>query len=153
MLPELGARLGLERELSCGLRHLFSRRPLHDPGRLVIDLAAMLIDGGDCVSDLGVLAEQPDLFGLVASQSTASRLLHALGEQERAAIRDARRVARERAWALGARPARVTLDFDAQLLECHTEKDGAGPHRKGGFGFHPLHCFLEVLAPQMTIVA
>jgi hypothetical protein len=143
LLPELGARLGLERELSRGLRHLFSRRPLHDPGRLVIDLAAMLIDGGDCVSDLGVLAEQPHLFGLVASQSTASRLLHALGEQERAAIRDARRVSRERAWALGARPARITLDFDAQLLECHTEKHGAGPHRKGGFGFHPLHCFLD----------
>ena len=69
--------------------------------------------------------------------------MHALGEQERAAIRAARRVARERAWALGARPATVTLDFDAQLLECHTEKESGGPHRKGGFGFHPLHCFLD----------
>lgn len=143
LLPELAARLGLGRELSHGLRQLFSRRPLHDPGRVVVDLATMLIDGGDCVSDLGVLAEQPDLFGRVASQSTASRLLHALGEQERAAIRAARRVARERAWALGARPATITLDFDAQLLECHTEKEGGGPHRKGGYGFHPLHCFLD----------
>jgi hypothetical protein len=60
-----------------------------------------------------------------------------------AAIRVARRGARERAWALGARPRQVTLDFDAQLLECHTLKEGAGPHRKGGFGFHPLHCFLD----------
>lgn len=143
LLPELAARLGLERELSRGLARLFSRRPLRDPGRLVVDLATMLIDGGDCVSDLGALAEQPDLFGQVASQSTASRLLHALGEQERVAIRSARRQARERAWALGARPETVTLDFDAQLLECHTEKEGGGPHRKGGFGFHPLHCFLD----------
>jgi hypothetical protein len=143
LLGELAARLGLERELSCGLRQLFSRRPLHDPGRVVVDLATMLVDGGDCVSDLGALAEQPDLFGRVASQSTASRLLYALGEQERAAIREARRVARERAWSCGARPATITLDFDAQLLECHTEKEGGGPHRKGGFGFHPLHCFLD----------
>ena len=143
LLGELAARLGLERELSRGLRPLFSRRPVHDPGRVVVDLATMLVDGGDCVSDLGTLAEQPDLFGQVASQSTASRLLHALGENERAAIRDARRVARARAWALGARPQTVTLDFDAQLLECHTEKDGGGPHRKGGYGFHPLHCFLD----------
>ena len=143
LLPELAARLGLQRELSRGLRHLFRRRPVHDPGRLVVDLATMLVDGGDCVSDLGVLHRQPDLFGEVASQSTASRLFHALGERERAAIRAARRVARERAWQLGGRPERVTLDFDAQLLECHTEEESGGPHRKGGFGFHPLHCFLD----------
>ena len=143
LLPELAARLGLERELSQRLRHLFSRRPLRDPGRVIVDLATMLIDGGDCVSDLGALAEQPNLFGRVASQSTASRLLHALGEPERAAIRSARRLARERAWSVGARPQTITLDFDAQLLECHTEKEGGGPHRKGGYGFHPLHCFLD----------
>jgi hypothetical protein len=110
---------------------------------VLVDLATVLIDGGDCVSDLGVLAGQPDLFGAVASQSTATRLLHALGERELDAIREARRRARERAWRLGARPATVTLDFDAQLLECHTEKEGGGPHRKSGFGFHPLHCFVD----------
>jgi hypothetical protein len=110
---------------------------------VLVDLATMLIDGGDCVSDLGALAQQPDLFGQVASHATTSRLLHALGEKERAAIRAARRVAREQAWSLGARPETITLDFDAQLLECHTEKESGGPHRKGGFGFHPLHCFLD----------
>lgn len=143
LVCELAARLSLDRELSERLAHLFRRRPKHDPGRLLVDLATTLIDGGDCVSDLGVLAEQPDLFGRVASHSTATRLLHALGEPELAAMREARRCVRERAWLLGARPATVTLDFDAQLLECHTDKEGAGPHRKGGFGFHPLHCFLD----------
>ncbi len=143
LVVELAARLGVERELSSGLGGVFKRRPLHDPGRVVVDLATMLIDGGDCVSDLGALAEQPDLFGGVASHSTATRLLYALGEDELASIRVARRSARERAWSLGARPETVTLDFDAQLLECHTEKEGGAPHRKGGFGFHPLHCFLD----------
>ena len=102
LVPELAARLGLEGELSGALAHLFRRRPQHDPGRVLIDLATALIDGGDCVSDLGALAEQPDLFGSVASHSTATRLLHALGEAELAAVREARRVARERAWVLGA---------------------------------------------------
>ncbi len=143
LVVELAARLGVERELSSGLGGVFKRRPLHDPGRVVVDLATMLIDGGDCVSDLGALAEQPDLFGGVASHSTATRLLYALGEDELASIRVARRSARERAWSLGARPETVTLDFDAQLLECRTEKEGGAPHRKGGFGFHPLHCFLD----------
>ncbi len=152
LVPELAARLGLERELSQGLAHLFRRRPQHDPGRLLVDLATTLIDGGDCVSDLGALAEQPDLFGSVASHSTATRLLYALGEQELAAIREARRAARERAWALGARPATITLDFDAQLLECHSEKEGAAPHRKGGFGFHPLHCFCDETGEHLAAV-
>lgn len=143
LVAELAARLGLEGELSGALAQLFRRRPRHDPGRVLVDLATTLIDGGDCVSDLGVLAEQPDLFGAVASHSTATRLLYALGEPELVAIREARRRTRERAWRLGVRPARITLDFDAQLLECHTDKEGAGPHRKGGFGFHPLHCFLD----------
>lgn len=110
----------------------------------------MLIDGGDCVSDLAALADQPDLFGRVASHSTVSRLLYALSEEELAAIRAARRSARERAWALGARPAAITLDFDAQLLECHTEKEAAAAHRKGGFGFHPLHCFLDETGEQLA---
>jgi hypothetical protein len=152
LVPELAARLGLDGELSRGLARLFRRRPQHDPGRVLVDLATALIDGGDCVSDLGVLAEQPDLFGAVASPSTATRLLHALGEEELAAIRTARRVARERAWALGARPARITLDFDAQLVECHSEKEGAAAHRKGGFGFHPLHCFLDETGEQLAAV-
>lgn len=152
LVPELAARLGLDGELSGALAHLFRRRPLHDPGRVLVDLATALIDGGDCVSDLGALAEQPDLFGSVASNSTATRLLYALGERELAAIREARRRVRERAWALGARPARVTLDFDAQLVECHTEKEGAGPHRKGGFGFHPLHCFLDESGEHLAAV-
>lgn len=143
LVPELAARLELEAELSGRLAHLFKRRPVHDPGRVLVDLATMLIDGGDCVSDLGALADQADLFGQVASHSTASRLLYALGEEERAAIRAARRDARERAWAAGARPATITLDFDAQLVGCHTEKESAAAHRKGGFGFHPLHCFCD----------
>jgi hypothetical protein len=150
LVPELAARLGLEAQLSKALARLFKRRPAHDPGRVLVDLATTLIDGGDCVSDLGVLADQPDLFGQVASHSTATRLLHALGEDELEAIRDCRRQTRERAWAAGARPQTITLDFDAQLLECHTEKEGAGPHRKGGFGFHPLHCFLDETEEQLA---
>jgi hypothetical protein len=143
LVAELAARLGLTAELSQALSHLTRRRPLHPPGRVICDLATMLIDGGDCVLDLGALADQPDLFGEVASHSTASRVLHALGESERGALRQARAGARERAWAAGARPDEIVLDFDAHLLECHTEKEGGAPHRKGGFGFHPLCCWLD----------
>ncbi len=130
LVPELAARLGLADELSGSLAALHRRAPFHDPGRIACDLAAMLIDGGECVSDLGALAEQADLFGEVASHSTASRLLHALGPDERWALGEARGAARSAAWEAGAPPSEIVLDFDAHLLESHTEKEGAAPHRK-----------------------
>jgi hypothetical protein len=38
---------------------------------VLVDLATMLIDdGGERVSDLGALADQPDLLGQIASHST-----------------------------------------------------------------------------------
>jgi hypothetical protein len=148
---ELAARLGVTAALSGPLAHLYRRRPTHDPGRVLVDLAVMLIDGGECVSDLGALVDQPDLFGRVASHSTASRVLHALGARERAAIRAARAAARERAWRLGGRPERIVLDFDGHLLEVHSEKEGAAPNRKHGFGFHPLGCWLDETGEALAI--
>src|SRR5680860_122416 len=103
--PNWAARLGLPGALSGALAGLHRRRPVHEPGEVLCDLAAMLIDGGDCVSDLGALADQPDLFGQVGSHSTVSRLLHALGEGGREALRAARAKARERAFARAARNA------------------------------------------------
>ncbi|MEK7426108.1 MAG: transposase [Actinomycetota bacterium] len=36
------------------------------------------------------------------------------------------------------------LDVDASLVEIHSErKQGAAPHFKHGFGFHPMFCFLD----------
>lgn len=140
---ELAGRLGVTAALSAALGHLHRRRPTHDPGRVLVDLAVMLIDGGECVSDLGALADQPDLFGRVASYSTASRVVHAIGPGERSAVRAARAHARERAWQLGGRPERIVLDFDSHLIEVHSEKEGAAPNRKHGFGFHPLGCWLD----------
>jgi hypothetical protein len=51
------------------------RRGRHDPGRVIRDLAVMLADGGDCPSDLRVVHDQQPLFGGVASDATAFRLI------------------------------------------------------------------------------
>jgi hypothetical protein len=112
------------------------------------DLAVMLADGGRCVSDLQALAGQASLFGEVASVSTARRVVLSVGEQQLAGIRAARAAARSRAWAAGAAPGRVILDFDATPIDVHSEKQQAAGHYKGGFGFNPLlvSCGREVLA-------
>ena len=112
------------------------------------DLAVMAADGGRCVSDLAALAGQPALFGEIASVSTARRVLLSIGEAEIDRVRQARALARERAWKAGAAPERVILDFDATPISIHSEKEQAAGHYKGGFGFNPLlvTCGREVLA-------
>jgi hypothetical protein len=112
------------------------------------DLAVMLADGGRCVSDLVALGSQPALFGDVASISTARRVLLSVGEAELERLRAARAQARARAWAAGAAPEEVILDFDATPITAHSDKEHAAGHYKGGFGFHPLlaTCGREVLA-------
>ncbi len=148
LLPLAAERLGLTDALGWALAETRERRSVHDPGRVFCDLAVMLADGGRCVSDLVALGSQPALFGDVASISTARRVLLSVGEAELERLRAARAQARARAWAAGAAPEEVILDFDATPITAHSDKEHAAGHYKGGFGFHPLlaTCGREVLA-------
>ena len=140
LLSALADRLGLTEGLTAALR-CHSRKVRHEPGRVVRDLAVMLADGGDCLTDLGALRDQGVLFGEVASDATAYRCLERLDEAALSRMRAARAAARARAWGLGLAPQRLILDIDATLLTAHSEKEGAAGTYKGGFGFHPLLCF------------
>lgn len=152
LLVELADRLGLTAALSEAMAPTRERRSAHDPGVVVRDLAVSVADGGDHVSDLGVLRGQQPLFGAVASESTAHRVIKSIDAGRLEAIRAARAKARERAWDAGARPARITLDIDASLLTSHSEKEGAAGNYKGGFGFHPLLCYLAETGEPLAAV-
>lgn len=67
----------------------------HDPGRVLADLAVAIADGGECISDIATLADQPGLFGATASDSTVWRLLSRLTDADLAALGSARAAARE----------------------------------------------------------
>ena len=142
-LRELADVLGLTRALSRGMATAHRRRSAHDPGHVLRDLVVMLAAGGDCVSDLASLRDQPDLFGKVASTSTAWRVIDAMTEADLEILQEARRRMREHAWRRGAAPERIVLDFDATLVTAHSEKESAAPTFKRGFGFHPLTCYLD----------
>jgi len=145
LLAESADRVGLTGALSAGLAGVRGRRGRHDPGRVMRDLAVMLADGGDCLSDLRVVRDQQPLFGVVASDTTAFRLIDRVATEPGLldALRAARAKARERAWELGARPAEIVIDVDATLIGAHSEKEGAAGTFRGGFGFHPLLAFLD----------
>ena len=145
MLAETADRVGLTPALSGALAGVRERRGKHDPGRVICDLAVMLADGGDCLSDLRAVRDQEPLFGPVASDTTAFRLTERIAGDPGLleALRGARARARARAWELGARPQRIVIDVDATLIRAHTEKEGAAVNFKGGFGFHPLLAYLD----------
>jgi len=142
LLVELANRLGLTAGLSAAMAPTRERRCVHDPGVVLRDLAVAVADGGDHVSDLGVLRGQQALFGMVASETTAHRVLKSIDAGLLEAIRGARAKALAKAWDAGARPEELILDIDASLLLAHSEKQGAAGNYKGGFGFHPLLCYL-----------
>jgi hypothetical protein len=149
LLVETARAAGLDRALSGQLAPWRSMRARHDPGKVVLDVAVAIALGGDCLADLGVVRAQPDLFGQVASDPTVSRLIATLAtdpERALAALRAARAMARERVWKLvpvAAATGPVVIDIDATLVEAHSEKQGATPTFKRGFGFSPILAFLD----------
>jgi hypothetical protein len=145
LLAQVADRTGLTRALSLGLSAMKERHSGHDPGRVVRDLAVMLADGGECVSDLGGLRDQLALFGKVASSATAYRVIERISSEPELvdALRCAHAQARAHAWELGVKPQRVTIDLDATLVTVHSEKDGAAGNFKGGFGFQPMLAYCD----------
>src|SRR6266513_3423214 len=118
LLAEVADRVGLTRELADALEGVRDRRGRHDPGRVIRDLAVMLADGGDCLSNLRAVRDPEPLFGPVASDSTAFRLIDTIASEPELldALRVARAAARERAWGLGVGPERIVIDIDATLV-------------------------------------
>jgi hypothetical protein len=140
LLAQVADKVGLTSALSLRLGVLKARRRGHDPGWVVRDLAVMLADGGECVSDLGSQRDREALFGPVASDSTAFRVVDRLASTPGMldTIRGAHARARARSWELHGAPTQLRIDVDATLITAHSEKERAAGNYKGGYGFHPL---------------
>lgn len=147
LLAEMADDSGLTGALSVALAPMCKRRRRHDPGRVLVDLAVMIAGGGDALADLVALRHQPGVYGAVASVPTAFRVVDAIDGVLLARIRRARAIARKAVWRAGLSPVTpqgyVTLDFDASLLDAHSDKEQAAPTYKKGYGFHPLGAWLD----------
>jgi DDE family transposase len=128
LLVELADRLGLTTAFSWRAGRAQTARYRHHVGGVLRDLAVLLADGGDCLSDLAGLREQPALFGEVASTATAWRVVEQVARDEDglAGLRAARAQARAQAWTAGAHvEGLLVVDLDATLLDAHSDKQGA----------------------------
>src|SRR5215203_6223424 len=144
LLRELADRVELTRAF--GWREPGERRR-HPDAAVLRDLAVMLADGGDCLSDLAVLRDQPALFGPVASTPTAWLVIERAGQDPDglARLRAARAHARARTWTAGGDPdvELLVIDADATLVTAHSDKEGAAGTYKHTFGFAPLLAYLD----------
>jgi hypothetical protein len=170
LLSELADRIGLTALLSEACDGLRERRAGHDPGRVLVDVAVAIADGGTTITDVQSLADQQGLHGpagSVASTSTIWRVLAGIDEPMLGRIRLAVAEARDRAWlargelagaelpgsrAAGKTLAQVVIDLDATLVTAHSDKEGAAGNFKHGFGFHPLGAWLDNTGEALAIV-
>jgi hypothetical protein len=146
LLRELATETGLVEGWTSALIDTYSAVPTHAPGQVLADLAVTIADGGDALRHLRALRDQAKLFGPVASDPTAWRVVDKVDENKLGLLRAAHAKARERAWAAGAGPdlsKQLRLHFDSTLLTAYSEKENAAPTWKKGFGFHPLLCYLD----------
>ncbi len=156
LLTRTAAAAGLDTALSTALAGWRKPFAIHDPAKVVTDLAIALCLGGDCLADIASLRGNENVYGRVASDPTVSRTITALAAdpaKAMAAINTARAQARARVWAAAAEHAPnfgcdsaeepVTIDLDATLLTAHSDKEQAAGTFKRGFGHHPLLSFLD----------
>ena len=150
LVADVADRLGLTEAFSVAMAPTKQRRRGHDRGEVLVDLAVMVADGGEAISDLASLRDQPGLFGEVASNPTAWRTLEAVDDDALERVRAARARARAAAWAAGADPGFYVVGIDATLIDSDSEKQQAAPTYKRGFGFHPLLAYLDATGEALA---
>ncbi|WP_078651515.1 IS1380 family transposase [Streptomyces xylophagus] len=151
LLVETVRKSGLDTAISAALAPWRKPRAVHDPGKILLDVALAVALGGDCLADVGMLRAEPDMFGPVASDPTVSRLIDALaaaGPKALTTIRSARAEVRTRVWELAgadgpAADGNVVVDIDGVLVLAHSEKQDATATWKKTFGHHPLVAFVD----------
>jgi hypothetical protein len=153
LLRKAADQAGLTAALSGALKEKRTS-PLLDRGIALVSMAAAIALGATSMSDIALLAHLAPLLGAAPSGPTIRRSLDLAGAPRMLdRIARARAKAREHAWALIAATATgfpwlsvagktlagwVVIDMDATLITARSDKQGAAPTWKKGYGFHPL---------------
>ncbi|MGN6090136.1 MAG: IS1380 family transposase, partial [Actinomycetales bacterium] len=155
LLADLADITGLADGFGDALAPLRQRRSGHDPGRVALDMAVMLADGGEAIADIDVLRHQSSVLGPVASPPTVWRTLKQVSPGRLKKIAAARTRVRRHVWAQlrdGVPASRVAgtdlgeviaIDIDATIVVAHSEKEHAAATFKQTFGYHPLGAWCD----------
>ncbi len=118
-LGALADQLGLGESLSSRIAQRGERAPLHDRGKVLVQLALVLAGGGESCADIEHLRAQHEMFGSVPSDSTVIRILHQVDAKQRRELLSALAEVRATVWKKldTRRSDPVILDFDASLVD------------------------------------
>ncbi|BBJ37561.1 IS1380 family transposase [Streptomyces antimycoticus] len=160
LLVETVRKAGLDTAISAALTPWQKPRAVHDPGKMLLDVALAVALGGDCLADVAMLRAEPAVLGRwppsrrSPGSSTPSRppgrtpcgpfVPRGLKYADVSGGCEVRR----RVWRLADRKApdaggTVTVDLDGVLVIAHSDKEDAAPTWKRTYGHHPLMGFVD----------
>ena len=166
LLRKLADRVGLTAALGSALARA-GKFPLVDRGVALMSMAVAVVLGATSMSDIIVLAHQEHVFGPPPSDTTVRRTLELADARTLDKIARARAKVRAHVWSLiCARPAGfpwlaiagkllagwLVIDLDGTLITAHSDKEGAAPTFKMGYGFHPLAAWLANTAESLAML-
>jgi hypothetical protein len=139
-LGSFADRLGLGDALSAAIPWAGGGFPVHDRGKVLVQMALVLAGGGESCLDVEHLRIGDDLFGSVPSDTTVARTFHEISASTRDGIADALAGVRAEVWRRSEAttgPGPVVLDIDASLVEVLGGERGSGTHLQGRLRFSP----------------
>ena len=153
LLRKAADQAGLTGWLGAALKRA-GKSPVFGRGAALVSMAVAIALGATSMSDIAVLAHLSPVLGDAPSGPTIRRALDlAGGTAMLGRIAKARAKARAHVWKLiEATPQGfpwlviagktltgwVVIDMDGTLVTAHSDKEGAAPTWKKGYGFHPL---------------
>ncbi|MEU2490958.1 transposase [Streptomyces sp. NPDC007883] len=151
VLVETVRKAGVDTAISAALTPWRKARAMHDPGKILLDVALAVALGGDCLADVAMLRASRPCSGRwpptrwSPASSTPSQ---PPGRRPWGPSVPARAEVRERVWRLAGRAApdagrTVTVDLDGVLVIAHSDKEDAAPAWKRTYGHHPLMGFVD----------
>ena len=145
-----------------------SFRPVHDRGRVLVDLAVMIADGGEAIADIDVLRHQDQVLGPVASAPTVWRALDELTPAALRRVEKARARVRGHGCGRCSPPAAgaglegrrapdlgemVVLDVDATLVTRALARRRAPRRRtRTTFGYHPIGVWCDNTKEMLAVM-
>ena len=151
LLRKLADQSGLTGALDAALAQK-GTSPQVSRGVALASTAIAIAMGATSMADIEVLGHLAPVLGAAPSDSTVRRTLNLADDQTLTRIAQARARIRRNVWKqiddaagfpwLSAAGKELTgwtvIDMDGTLVTAHSDKEGAAPTWKKGYGFHPL---------------
>jgi Transposase DDE domain group 1 len=166
LLRKLADQCGLTALLGPALARA-GKSPLLDRGVTLVSMAVAIALGATSMRDIAVLGHLEPVLGAAPSDTTVRRTLELASPRTLDRIARVRAKVRAHVWQLiCATPAGfpwlqiagkvlagwLVIDLDGTLITAHSDKEGAAPTFKMGYGFHPLAAWCSNTAECLAML-